>query len=451
MRPRDLLTNGAGRRLILAAVLLLGGTAKAPALSVRLANGVTLQTVHPANAALISIRLLVPAGGRNDPRGSEGLAHYVEHLLASDPGPLQSASNAPRLSAHGSANAFTAPTVTVYVMNVPPESLELGLETIAERMSRLDAGADMAARELRIVRQEYAMSFGNHPGRRLMNELRTQLEQSDPALGWSIGTPETIKTFDLAAARAFFERWYRPETMTLVLSGPIEIDSVQEIAERTIGRIPHDAAPPPRAAPSPSMPAPITVKREDPDAAVPLVLRSAFAQAEAGSGEAVWREHAAMFALQLVLDGAKEGPKGLAASLRDGNDEITALSVALTRLDRRWLELTMALEADPAADPGSLADIVQARLAELSAQDVPETLLKEFKDAAGQTWKAAEDAGGADAVVGWLRMGFSLAERAQFVDALARVEVEDIVALAHKMAKPVTSATAIILPSNGGG
>ena len=154
-----------------------------------------------------------------------------------------------------------------------------------------------------------------------------------------------------------------------------------------------------------------------------------------------------MFALQLVLNGAKEGPKGLVSSLRDGNDKITALSLALTRLDRRWLELTMALEADPAADPGSLADIVQARLARLSARDVPDTVLKQIKDAAGQAWKAAEDAGSADAVIGWLRMGFSLAERAQFVDALARVEVRDIVALAHKLAKPRTSATAIILPS----
>jgi zinc protease len=422
------------------------GMAKAPALSTRLSNGVTLLTVHPENAREISIRLLVPAGGRNDPRGAEGLAHYVEHLLASDPGPLVSETNAPRLSAHGYANAFTSPTVTVYVMNVPPDSLELGLEVIAERLSHLDASEEMAARELRIVQQEYSMNYGNNPGRRLMAELRTKLGQSDPALGWSIGTRESIKTFDLAAARAFFDRWYLPETMTLVLSGPIELDTVIEIADRTIGRIPHRSVAQ-QAMPAPSVPASITVKRGDPDAGVPYVLRNGFVRAVTGTGGAVWREQAAMFALQRMLEGVKEGPKGLVARFKDGNDKINALAIILTRLDRRWLQLTIVVEPSAAADTNSMADIVQAHLAKLSGRDVPAKLFKDVQDVATKTWKVAEDASSADAVIDWLRLGFSLEERVQFVDALAHIDAKDVVALAHKLAKPTTSATAIILPS----
>src|SRR4029077_16776092 len=119
----------------------------------KLSNGVVLQTVHPAGAAEVAIRLLVPVGGRNDPRGREGLAHYVEHLLAADPGGLSPASSdgALRLSAHGYANAYTWPTATVYVMSVEQESLESALSLLAERLSRLAASNGMAEREQRIV------------------------------------------------------------------------------------------------------------------------------------------------------------------------------------------------------------------------------------------------------------------------------------------------------------
>src|SRR5262249_50129826 len=141
------------------------------------------------------------------------------------------------------ANASTWPTATVYVMNVGRESLESALSLLAERLSRLAANEAMAERERRIVQQEYYLRFGDNPAIRLMAELRTKMGRGKPCVGWNIGTPDSIKSLDLSSAQAFFDRWYRPETMTLVLSGPLDLENVREVAERTIGLIPpHPAA-----------------------------------------------------------------------------------------------------------------------------------------------------------------------------------------------------------------
>jgi hypothetical protein len=57
---------------VLSAVLVpLLGAVDAAALNAKLSNGVTLQTVHPAGATDVAIRVLVPVGSRNDPRGRE--------------------------------------------------------------------------------------------------------------------------------------------------------------------------------------------------------------------------------------------------------------------------------------------------------------------------------------------------------------------------------------------
>jgi zinc protease len=435
---------------VLSAVLLpLLGVVEAAAVNTKLSNGVVLQTVHPAGAAEVAIRLLVPVGGRDDPRGHEGLAHYVEHLLAADPGPLSPASSddALRLSAHGYANAYTWPTATVYVMNIGQESLESALALLAERLSRLAASDAMAERERRIVQQEYYLRYGDNPGMRLMAELRTKIGRTNPMLGWNMGTPDSIRRFDLSSAQVFFDRWYRPETMTLVLSGPLDIENVREVAERTVGLIPSRPAVARDASSVPSIPPSVVLEREDPDAAVPMVLRNLFIRAAAGPAPKVIAEHAAMLALQHLLAGSDEGFKGLLARLGDGRKDLHSIDAEITRLDRRWLLLNMSVEADPAASRNVIANLVTTRLATLTERDVPDRLITKIRDLADRTWIAAEDAPAADDVVDWLRLGFSLNERSQLRAALINLKKRDVVAFAHKVARPDTSATGFLQPS----
>jgi zinc protease len=425
------------------------GAVEAAALNAKLSNGVTLQTVHPASATDVAIRVLVPVGSRNDPRGREGLAHYIEHLLAADPGPLSrgSSDDAPRLSAHGYANAFTWPTATVYVTNVGQESLESALSLLAERLSQLAASDAMAERERRIVQQEYYFRYGGNPGLRLMAELHTKIGRMDPALGWNSGTPDSIKSLDLSSAQVFFNRWYRPEAMTLVLSGPLDIENVREVAERTIGLIP-SRPPVSREVDSvPPIPASVMLERNDPDTAVPMVLRNLFIRATANPAEGVVREHAAMLALQYLLGGVNEGPKGLLATLRDARKDVRSITAAITRLDRRWLLLAMSVEADPSASRNAMASLVTGRLAALTERDVPDRLITGLRQLADRTWIAAEDAPNADDVVEWLRLGFSLEERSHLHAAFISLKKKDVVAFAHKVAKPDTSATVFLLPS----
>jgi zinc protease len=438
------------RGFVLSAVLVpLLGAAEAVALNEKLSNGITLQTVHPTGASDVAIRLLVPVGGRDDPRGYEGLAHYVEHLLASDPGALSSVSSdgALPLSAHGYANAFTWPTATVYVMNVGQESVESALSLLAERLSRMTVSDAMAERERRIVTQEYYLRYGSNPGLRLMAELRTKLGRTDPALGWNSGTPESIKRLDLSNAQVFFDRWYRPETMTLVLSGPIDIENVGEIAERTIALIPPRPAVSKDAGSVPPIPASLVLERNDPDAAVPMVLQDLFIRATGRSGTEVIREHAGMLALQYLLAGVKEGPKGLLATLSDAHKEVRSIAAEITRLDRRWLRLAISVEADPAASRNVMARLVTGRLAAVAERDVPDRLITELRELADRAWIAAEDAPNADGVVDWLRLGFSLEERSQLRAALINLKKKDVVAFAHKVARPDASVTGFLRPS----
>lgn len=445
--------RGWRRALVLAAVLHTVGTTVPPAaaLTRTLSNGIVLHTVHPAEAKEVSIRLLVRAGGKDDPRGQEGLAHFVEHLLASDIGPLATSPderNEPRLRAHGTSNAFTFPASTYYTIDVPRAHVEDALAALAVRMSRVRDNTAFAAREQRIVRQEYLRNIGSTPVGRAINELRLRTGQSVALLGSTIGTPETIGRLDRASAVAFFEAHYRPDRMVLVISGASDAEAVADVAERTLGAL---VARPPVALPAATNVTradPIVIRLTDAEATDPLVIRIAFSRIGAGAPAQRMKAHAALAVFQTMLGGAAGTlSANLGLSANAGSTGLRSIGLGTSVVDTQWVLLSAtATLAGTAARDGHLVRL-RKRLAEMEEKDVPARLIASARQAAGRQWIAVEDAGSAEAVVSWLRLGFTAAERASYVAAMKTVTARDVVALARQFANAEVVSTAYVEPA----
>ena len=96
----------------------------------RLDNGLTVILAPvPADRGTISVRLRVHAGSSANPREAPGLAHLVEHMVATVPwdraGDVfdHACLRAPRVS----CNASTAPDATDFYMTLPADHLQLAL------------------------------------------------------------------------------------------------------------------------------------------------------------------------------------------------------------------------------------------------------------------------------------------------------------------------------------
>ena len=155
-----------------------------------------------------------------------------------------------------------------------------------------------------------------------------------------------------------------------------------------------------------------------------------------------------MLGLQRLLAGAPDGTRRWLANLGNGGRDVRSIGAGLTRLDRGWLQLAVSMEVDRAARWNELAGLVTARLAALTARDIPDPLLIALHDAADRAWIEAEDAANADEVVEWLRLGFTLADRSRFKSALQQLTKNDLVAFAHRVGMPTTAATAFVRPRN---
>jgi len=259
----------------------------------RLSNGMTVYLSPDAQEPSVIAHVVVRAGSRNDPAQSTGLAHYLEHMLfkgTSQLGTLDYAQEKPHLDriaalygelrAPGSdrdkilheidaetqrsaafaipneldqlyarlgitgLNAFTDRDATVYVAKVPKNRLAQWARVEATRYA--DAVFRLFWPELEAVYEEKNRAIDN-PGRRVEEALLKAMFPRH-GYGWSttIGEVEHLKNPAYGDMVAFFERYYTPGNMAIVLSGDVD-ESVLPVLEHEFAGLQRPAgdAPPP--------------------------------------------------------------------------------------------------------------------------------------------------------------------------------------------------------------
>lgn len=205
-----------------------------------LGNGVEVRLRVDHALPAIAVLSSVHAGGRNDPRGHEGLAHYVEHLTFRSSAPFASVDQLDGLAGAFNRNGLTSLDTTDYFSVVPPEQLELALWIEARRLAigldTVDPG--QALDERKVILREHVLRFGR--GAELAR--KDALNQAIFAEGHPYRRPyhsvESQEHLTLDEARWFFGRYYRPERVRVVIVGDFRPDEAKALVARLFGTLP---------------------------------------------------------------------------------------------------------------------------------------------------------------------------------------------------------------------
>jgi len=191
------------------------------------------QNDRPDNRLLM--RLAVKAGSLDEADDQRGLAHFVEHMAFNGsahfaPGELISyfESTGARLGPH--VNAYTSFEETVYMLEVPtdrPDVVERGLTALADFAGGLTIDADQVERERGVVIEEWRGRLGAS-SRIGDQQLPVLFHESRYADRLPIGTPEVLRGAPAQRLRDFYDTWYQPSRMALVVVGdadPAELEA----------------------------------------------------------------------------------------------------------------------------------------------------------------------------------------------------------------------------------
>lgn len=239
-----------------------------------LGNGLQVYLSQIKDEPRVAAQILVKCGGKTDPAENTGLAHYFEHLMFKGTQKLGTTDYAKekvfldqieslyeQYSSSGDdmyrksvyhkidslsqlaaqfavpneydkamaligskgTNAYTANDVTVYVEDVPSNQLENWAKIQSDRFE--NAVIRLFHTELETVYEEKNMSLVNDT-RKAVEALFSSLYPDHPyGTQTVLGTQDHLKRPSIKTIRSYFDKYYVPNNMAIVLVGDLEFDS----------------------------------------------------------------------------------------------------------------------------------------------------------------------------------------------------------------------------------
>ena len=196
----------------------------------RLENGfryVLMENSEPKDR--VSMHLNVQAGSLNERENERGLAHLLEHMLFQGsenfpPGELVKYFQKIGMEFGPDANAHTGFDETVYDIILPTgdrNSIADGLRVIKDYAQGALLLDEQIESEKKIVLAE--KRSGDSASRRTFEAtFRFEFPESILSSRLPIGTEEVIRNADRQLIKGFYDAWYRPETMMLVMVGDFD-------------------------------------------------------------------------------------------------------------------------------------------------------------------------------------------------------------------------------------
>jgi zinc protease len=239
-------------------------------------NGLRVVVIEDHRAPVVVHMVWYKVGSADEPPGSSGIAHFLEHLMFKGTDELDAGEFSDVVAAQGgSDNAFTSTDYTAYFQRVAADRLGLMMEMEADRMADLQIDADAVATEREVILEERATRTDSDPAA-IFGEQRNAAQYLNhpygiPVIGWR----SEIETLGLEDAVRFYEAHYAPDNAILVVAGDVEPEQVRRLAEEHYGRLAASGTLPSRTRPQePPQLAERRLTFEDPRIAQPYLIRT---------------------------------------------------------------------------------------------------------------------------------------------------------------------------------
>lgn len=203
-----------------------------------LPNGLRLITIPTDFPNIVSFYTVVSVGSRHEVEpGKSGFAHFFEHCMfrGTKRFPPQKW-EAVMKSAGAATNAYTSDDLTVYHATFDKAGLESIIDLEADRFQNLEYSESAFRTEALAVNGEYNKN-SSEPANQLYEKMRATAFDRHTYKHTTMGFLADIKDMpnQYEYSKQFFNRFYRPENVTLVIVGDVDQKQVRTMVEKYWG------------------------------------------------------------------------------------------------------------------------------------------------------------------------------------------------------------------------
>ena len=215
-----------------------------------LTNGVRVITEVMPHVRSVSVGIWVGSGSRRETPEQNGISHFIEHMLFKGT-TTRSAEDIARSvdSIGGNLDAFTAKELVCFNTKVLDQHLSQAFDVLADLVLHPMFRPEDIEKEKGVILEEIKMEEDSPDY--LVHEIFSANFWKDHPLGKPIlGTPQTVKRFDSAMVREFYESVYAPANVVVTAAGNLTHDGLTDLVRQHFESLPPGVSTPADVAPS---------------------------------------------------------------------------------------------------------------------------------------------------------------------------------------------------------
>lgn len=201
----------------------------------KLSNDLTVLLKQVDYAETVSAQMWVRAGSLYEDDSNNGLSHLLEHMIFKGTKKYSGAEiNRMIESVGGRQNAATSKDYTNYHVTLPGDHWERSLELLEQMSFEATLPENEFNKERKVVLSELAR-YRDNPKRLLWLRFIPLLYDDHPYHRTTIGRSEVLKAVTHEQLRAYYNRFYQPSRMTLVVAGDFPPETTKKRIRKLFG------------------------------------------------------------------------------------------------------------------------------------------------------------------------------------------------------------------------
>lgn len=194
-------------------------------------NGVRILAEKIDHVKSASIGIWVKVGSNNENEETNGLSHFIEHMLFKGTKNRKANEIAEEIdSLGGQINAFTSKECTCFYVKVLDENINEAIDILSDMFFNSLFEEDEIKKEISVVIEEIKM-YEDSP-EDLVHDKMSEIIFKNSSMAYNIlGTEENIKTFDKEKILKYMKKHYSPKNTVVSIAGNFDEENFVQLVK----------------------------------------------------------------------------------------------------------------------------------------------------------------------------------------------------------------------------
>lgn len=200
-----------------------------------LSNGMRVVVEEIPTVRSVSIGIWVKNGSRHESLETNGISHFIEHMMFKGTKQRSARQIADLFDGiGGNVNAFTSKEYTCYFAKVLDQHLPLAVDVLSDMFFNSVMDTEELIKERNVIYEEIAM-YEDTPDDKVHDEAAISAYGEHPLAYSILGTEQILSTMTSDTLKAFMDNRYKIENIVISVAGHVHIESLKNLLETYFG------------------------------------------------------------------------------------------------------------------------------------------------------------------------------------------------------------------------